>query len=138
MTLTGSRSVVHVHRSKHYRKWNFYTRRGLLGPHHEKWGAVGTSNRADASAFAVRIPRNWHACLDSLVRGFETLLRSLHTRQLPWSVFRNSNDESKKKKLVFRSVPVWEPGTGGQNVETRSSRSHFPQDEMDTVPNSQV
>ena len=39
--------------------------------------------------------------------------------------------ESKKK-----SVTVWEPGTGGQDVERRSLRSHFPHDEMDSVPNS--
>ena len=43
-----------------------------------------------------------------------------------------------KNKLVFRSVTVWEPGTGGQDVETRSSRSYLTPDEMDTVPNSQV
>ena len=39
---------------------------------------------------------------------------------------------------MFRSVTAWEPGTGGKDVETRSSRSHFPHDEMDTVSNSQV
>ena len=43
-----------------------------------------------------------------------------------------------QNKLVFRSVTVWEPGTGGQDVETRSSRSYLTPDEMDTVPNSQV
>ena len=54
-------------------------------------------------------------------------------------VIRSSNDERiTQDKLVFRSVTVWEPGTVGQDVETRSSRSHFPHDEMDTVPNSQV
>ena len=41
-------------------------------------------------------------------------------------------------QLVFRSVTVREPGTGGQDVETRSSRSYLTTDEMDTVPNSQA
>ena len=46
--------------------------------------------------------------------------------------------ERQKNKLVFRSVTVGEPGTGGQDVETRSSRSYLTPDEMDTMPNSQV
>ena len=46
--------------------------------------------------------------------------------------------ESHKTNSFFRSVTVWEPRTGGQDVETRSSRSHFPHDERDTEPNSQV
>ena len=51
---------------------------------------------------------------------------------------RNRNDERIIKSLAFRSVTVWEPGTGGQDMDTRSSRRHFPHDEMDAVPNSQV
>ena len=45
--------------------------------------------------------------------------------QSPWSIgpcFATATmKESKKKRL---SVTVWEPGTGGQDVGTRSSRSH--------------
>ena len=37
----------------------------------------------------------------------------------PWSVFRNSNDEGIKKNS-FVSVFVREPGTGGQEMETRA------------------
>ena len=47
--------------------------------------------------------------------------------------------ESKKtKKTLFLCVTVWEPGTGGQDVDTRSSRSHFQNEEIGTVLNSQV
>ena len=44
----------------------------------------------------------------------------------PWSVLKN----------CFFRLSLWEPGTGSQAVETRSSRSRFPHDEMDAVPNS--
>ena len=39
-------------------------------------------------------------------------------------MFRNSND-GRTEKLAFLSVTVWEPGTGGQDVETRvQARTH--------------
>ena len=61
--------------------------------------------------------RRWHTCFDSLVRV---------AQQQRWK------DQKKKFSL---SVTVWEPGTGGQDMGTRSSRSRFPHDEMDTVLN---
>ena len=49
-----------------------------------------------------RLQRNWHSCW------------------VPWSVFRNSNDRRIEKVVFFLSVTVWEPGTGGQDVETQA------------------
>ena len=66
----------------------------------------------------------------------EALPRKLHLCWTPRSV--KKQQENGRQQLVFLSVTVWEPGTGGQDVDTRSSRSHFPHDEMDTVLNSKV
>ena len=130
-----------MHRSKHsQRKKNLYTRVGLLDPsvlqkNEELWAHPPVLTPVPSQAihsyplFAVgsrlvKIVRNWLSY------------------SAPWSVFRNSNDQRIKNKqtnkLVFLSVTVWEPGTGGQDVETPTSRSHFPHDEMDTAPNSQM
>ena len=43
-----------------------------------------------------------------------------------------------RKKHAFLSVTGLELRTGGRDLKTRSSRSHFPRDEMDIVRNSQV
>ena len=61
---------------------------------------------------------------DSLVRvSRHSRETGIHVR-LRGSVFRNSNG-GKNRKNAFLSVTVWEPGTGGQDVETRvRARTH--------------
>ena len=91
------------------------------------WGSLDrVSNR-------VKIVRTLHTCWWIRVPP-DTPEKLAYT---PSCVFRNSNDGRIKKGTRF-SVTVWEPGTGGQDVKTRSSRSQFRHDEMDTVPNLQV
>ena len=67
---------------------------------------------------------------DSLVRvsSYVKIRRKLH-HMLDSSV--GVSKQQRWKKNVFLSVTVWDPGTGGQDMGTRSSRSHFPHDEMD-------
>ena len=99
-------------------KKRLWARPPLLAPVPSQ--AIYSSPHIAVGSRRVKIVRNLHTCFDSLV-------------------IRNINDERiTQNKLVFRSVTVWEPGTGGQDVETQCLTRHFPHDEMDTVPNSQV
>ena len=84
-------------------KKKIVTRVGLLGPYcKKKWGAVGTSTRADACAFTSepqlssiaagsrrgRLPRNLHARFDSLVRlssWAKIVQKKLHACGNTWS-----------------------------------------------------
>ena len=69
----------------------------------------------------------------------ETLLIKVHTCWTPWSVFRNGNEgRITRKKLMFGLSLSGSLGLVVRTWETQSSRSHFPHDEMDTVPDSQV
>ena len=99
--------------------------------------AIHSSPSVAVGSRRVRLPGNMHTCFDSLVRVSRHSTDNCTHVGLPGPCFVTAATKE-HKKLFIRCVTVWEPGTGGQDVETRSPSSHFPNDEMDTVPNSQV
>ena len=124
-----------MHRSKHYRESNLYTRRGLLGLFKKKgelWArppvltpvpvqANHSSPPIAVDSRRVRLPRNLQNCFDSLDRL--PFLRNWLAFMLDsWSALRNSNCGTIKK--LFLSGTVWEPGSLGLVVRTWRTWRH--------------
>ena len=98
---------------------NLFSRRGLLGPlckrKRELWARppvlTPVPSWAIHSSPPVQTGRLLGPCLETLLRSW------LHVKLLG-PCFATATMEA-PKKLVFLSVTVWEPGTGGQDTETR-------------------
>ena len=87
-----------------------HTHVGLLGPCFKP--GENRENIAHMLDSGVRVPPDTPEKLAFMLDSFVRV-----SQQERW--------KNQKKKLVFRSVTVWEPGTGGEDVKTRSSRSQF-------------
>ena len=64
-----------MHRSRHSRDENLYTRVGPIGPYHKKWRAVGTSANALACALASK-PQLLPSFTDTSTRAVASTFKS--------------------------------------------------------------
>ena len=125
-------------RSKHFREENLYVSVGLLGPYCKKemelWArppvlTPSFTGEPQLSSYRRRFQTGENreklaVPWSELQAGWKILKNCTHFLLGP--SFRKSNDgRITKKRFLF--VTVWEPGTGGQDVGTRSSTTRWTQ-----------